>query len=174
MAVGVLSVCAPVTTYPPPPTEYGDNPNAPWNKRAAPSISASAKRKAKPKATPEWLLQAAFIAELHALEAAGAPITCAGDMNAGRRSYQETAKCKAMGLTPGETDTRIYLPQGMTLLVEIKQKGKKLSDAQEARHDRLWKLGHNVTTIYLADEREARDMACMLVGVWASPGEGWL
>lgn len=143
----------------------------PWPKRKPPPVAA---KRPKPKATPEWLLQAAFVAELHALESAGAPITCAGDMNAGRRSYQEAAKCKAMGLTAGETDTRIYLDRGITLFVEIKPKGKKLSDVQELRHARLRDLGHNVMTVYLADEQEARTTARRLISAWTNQGGGWL
>lgn len=144
----------------------------PWPKRKPPPVAP--KRKPKPQAVQEWILQAAFIAELHALEAAGAPITCAGDMNAGRRSFQEAAKCKAMGLTAGETDTRIYLQGGTTLLVEIKPKGKKLSDVQEVRHARLRELGHNVMTVYLADEQEARATARSLISAWNNQGGGWL
>jgi hypothetical protein len=130
-------------------------------------------RKAKPQAMPEWMLQAAFIAELHALEAEGWPVTCAGDMNAGRRGYAEAAKCKAMGLTKGETDTRIYLPEGKTLLVEIKPHDKKLSEDQEKRHKRLRDLGHNVTTVYLLDPQEARTIARSLVTAWVTLG-GWI
>jgi hypothetical protein len=97
-------------------------------------------RKAKSQAIPEWMLQAAFIAELHALEAEGWPITCAGDMNAGR------------------------------LLVEIKPHDKKLSEDQEKRHKRLRDLGHNVTTVYLRDPQEARTTARSLVTAWVTLG----
>ncbi|HEV7234915.1 MAG TPA: hypothetical protein VGN15_01960 [Ktedonobacteraceae bacterium] len=145
---------------------------APWPQRAAPPVRKPKKPK-KPGTMPEWMLQAAFIAELHALEAEGWPIASAGDMNAGRRSYAEAAKCKAMGLTRGETDTRIYLPEGKTLLVEIKPRGKKLSVDQEKRHKRLRDLGHNVTTVYLCNEQESRTAARSIVSAWVSLG-GWL
>ncbi|MBR0867769.1 hypothetical protein JQ614_39930 [Bradyrhizobium diazoefficiens] len=36
---------------------------------------------------PEWRYQAEVIARLHALEDAGLPITCAGDMNRANPSY---------------------------------------------------------------------------------------
>jgi hypothetical protein len=111
----------------------------------------------KPKPLPEWLLQSYFVNELRKLEADGWPISTVGDMNAGRRSYATASQAKAMGLTPGEPDVRIYGHHGRLLLVEIKVKGRKgLSDAQRERHARLKALGHRVVVVTLADEGDAR------------------
>lgn len=110
-----------------------------------------------PKPMPEWVLQAYFVNELRKLEADGLPISAVGDMNAGRRSFQTASQAKAMGLTPGEPDVRIYGEGGRLQLVEIKVKGRKgLSDDQKARHKRLNELGHPVLTAVLVDESSAR------------------
>lgn len=138
----------------------------PWPQRTPPPVR---KRKAKPATVPEWCLQAAFIAELHALEAAGWPITCAGDMGAGKRSYAQAARDKATGLTAGEPDVRVYLPGGRTILVELKTDTGKVSKAQTARHTRLRELDHPVTVVQLKDQNDARIMARVIIGAWVLP-----
>lgn len=140
---------------------YEKSTGTPWPQRTAPPVRAP--RKSKPATIPEYILQAAFIAELHALEAQGAMVTCAGDMAAARRSPAQAKRDKATGLTAGEPDVRIYLPNGRLLMAELKTTKGKLSAAQIARHARLSALGHVVTVLYLESIQHARQSARKLV-----------
>lgn len=108
---------------------------------------------------PEWKLQAAVIERLGALERAGLPISAAGDMAAGRRSWAEINKAKATGLVAGEPDVRVYLPGGRICHIELKVGRAKPSDAQLARHERLAELGHTVIVLGAKTEAEAADRA---------------
>jgi hypothetical protein len=107
----------------------------------------------------EGRLQAAMIAEFHKLEAQGWPLTCAGDMNAARRTKAEAAHAKATGLTAGEPDVRVYVYGGRIGLIELKRKRGVVSDAQAKRHKRLAELGHKVFVVKLGTETEARETA---------------
>jgi hypothetical protein len=82
-------------------------------------------------------------------------IVFAADQNEGRRSPRDGARRKAMGMTAGEPDLRIYLPGGRVLFVELKTKRGRLSDAQEWRQEQLRALGHRVETVYAATPSEA-------------------
>ena len=93
---------------------------------------------------PEWRFQAEAVARLHKLEAAGLPLTCAGDMAAAKRSRAEQQAAAATGMTAGETDVRVYLAGGRLLSIELKAKGGRLSAEQKARHARLTDLGFEV------------------------------
>lgn len=129
---------------------------------AAPWISSPApkpRKPAKPPSLPEWLLQASMVAEFNAIEAAGAQISAVGDMNAGRRSYQEAAKCKAMGMRSGEPDLRLYASGGRTLFIEVKTSKGRKSAAQDERHTRLGQLGFQVLVVAPTDETHARLLA---------------
>lgn len=96
---------------------------------------------------PEWRFQAEVVARLHALEEAGLPFTCAGDMAAGRRSRGERSTAKVTGLTAGEPDVRVYITGGRLLSVELKTPDGSRSKAQRLRHARLASLGFEVLTI---------------------------
>lgn len=96
---------------------------------------------------PEWRFQAEVVARLHALEAAGLPFTCAGDMNRAKRNRREAMEAKATGLTAGEADVRIYIAGGRLLSIELKTPDGSRSKAQRARHARLVALGFEVLTI---------------------------
>ena len=130
--------------------------NGPWPIR----IKADRKpRKAKPPSLPEWILQAAMIAEWNKCEAEGMALSAVGDMNAAKRSYQTAMQCKAMGLKPGEPDVRLYGYPARVLFVEVKRKGEKPSPKQVERHDLLAELGHTVLVVAPTDQDDARRIA---------------
>lgn len=104
---------------------------------------------------PEWRYQAEVIARLHKMEANGSPLTCAGDMNAGKRGRG----AKVTGLTAGEPDIRIYLSGGRLLSVEMKRPKGTTSKEQKARHNRLVELGFEVIVVAAATPKEAADLA---------------
>lgn len=108
---------------------------------------------------PEWLLQAAMVSEFHKLEGEGWQLTVAADMGAAKRSFAEAAKCKAMGLTAGEPDVRVYFPGGKLVSIECKVDEKQPSEVQLKRHGRLRALGFDVFTQNLFDEEQARACA---------------
>lgn len=93
---------------------------------------------------PEWRFQAEVIARLHKMEAEGAPLACAGDMNAAKRSKAKQIEAKATGLTAGEPDVRVYIGGGRLLSIELKAKRGSRSGAQKDRHARLGTLGFEV------------------------------
>ncbi|MBB4377067.1 hypothetical protein [Bradyrhizobium sp. SBR1B] len=86
---------------------------------------------------PEWRYHAEVIARLHALEDAGLPITCAGDMNRAKRSRRERMEAKVTGLTAGEPDVRVYITGGFLLSIELKTPKGSRSKAQKERHPKL-------------------------------------
>lgn len=102
-------------------------------------------------------MQAEIISTFHKLEKEGWPFTCAGDMNAEKRSIGQRAKAKVTGMTAGEPDIRVYLAKGKIGLIELKRiDDGTLSDEQEARHERLNELGHNVVVLYAKDNEDAK------------------
>ncbi|UPK16794.1 VRR-NUC domain-containing protein [Bradyrhizobium sp. 131] len=109
---------------------------------------------------PEWRYQAEVIARLHALEDAGLPIACAGDMNRAKRSRRERMEAKVTGLTAGEPDVRVYVTGGFLLSIELKAPKGSRSKDQKDRHKKLTDLGFTVITAKaptpgeLADEVE--------------------
>jgi hypothetical protein len=108
---------------------------------------------------PEWRYQAEVIARLHKLETEGLPITCAGDMGAGRRSRAEQLRAKATGLTTGEPDVRVYIAGGELLSFELKTPKGSRSKEQKARHARLAELGFTVLTVAAKTPEELADKA---------------
>lgn len=94
-----------------------------------------------------------------------ANVVFAADQNEGRRSLRDGARRKAMGMTAGEPDLRIYLPRGRTLFVELKRRnGGRLSPAQEWRQKQLRQLGHRVETVYASTPLEAASKVMELIG----------
>lgn len=96
---------------------------------------------------PEWRFQAEVVARLHALEASGLPITCAGDMNRAKRNAIARAEAKVTGMTSGEPDVRVYMAPGLLFSLELKTPTGSRSRDQKARHARLAALGFEVVTI---------------------------
>lgn len=130
--------------------------NAPWSGYIRPP---RATRPTRPARLPEWLLQAAMIAEFNKLEEQGWHISAVGDMNAGRRSRAAQQIAKATGMKAGEPDVRLYAGAGKIHLIEIKTAEGRTSEAQDDRHDRLATLGHKVHVAFLGTEAAARDYA---------------
>lgn len=106
---------------------------------------------------PEWRYQAAVVARLHALEDAGLPLTCAGDMNRAKRSRRERMEAKVTGLTAGEPDVRVYITGGLLLSIELKTPTGSRSKDQKARHAKLTKLGFIVLTAKAATPEDLAD-----------------
>lgn len=106
----------------------------------------------------EWRYQAEVVARLHKLEADGLPLTCAGDMGAGRRSRAERQQAKVTGLTAGEPDVRVYIGGGRLLCFELKTPRGSRSKDQKARHKRLADLGFEVITVAAKTAVEMADL----------------
>ncbi|WP_454650729.1 hypothetical protein [Bradyrhizobium liaoningense] len=106
---------------------------------------------------PEWRYQAEVIARLHALEDAGLPITCAGDMNRAKRSRRERMEAKVTGLTAGEPDVRVYVTGGFLVSIELKTPKGSRSKDQKDRHKKLTDLGFTVITAKAPTPEELAD-----------------
>lgn len=117
----------------------------------------------KPKAKPEWKLQAAVVSEFHKLQDAGWPFEFAGDMNAGKRNG---ARAKLNGLKAGEPDIRVYLPGAQLRMIEMKASGGKVSKAQEGRHRLLRNLGFDIVVIKAETEDDAVAQCRRLLTKW--------
>lgn len=146
----------------------------PWVQRPAPKPRKSAAATT----APEWVLQAAMIAEFHKCQAEGYKFRAAGDMNAGRRGRWAAAQAKAMGLNRGETDIRLYGSGGRLLLVEVKTakaaKGKRSGRSvdQERAHDEFAELGFEVLIAAPEDEAHARALAREIAVKFCAGGGG--
>jgi len=140
----------------------------PWATAADPSGYVGSRKPANPASKlrkpvktdpPEWRLQAEMVAEFHKLADDGWQLAVAGDMGAAKRSFAERAKCKAMGLTAGEPDVRVYCHGGATVLIEVKTRSGDLNEAQRERHILLRRLGFVVYVEHLTDALQARATA---------------
>jgi hypothetical protein len=120
---------------------------------------------------PEWRMQAEIISKFHKLEKAGWNFTCAGDMNAGKRTRREAGKAKVTDMTAGEPDIRCYLDNGRLGLIELKVEGNDLTAAQVARHARLAALGHAVATVVAKTVEAAVDACVAILAKWIREGE---
>lgn len=96
---------------------------------------------------PEWRYQAEVIARLHRREDEGWPITCAGDMNRGKRNRRQIMEAKVTGLTAGEPDVRVYMAGPKLLSFELKTPTGSRSKDQKKRHARLIALGFEIITV---------------------------
>src|SRR5690554_5238845 len=106
--------------------------------------------------TPEWKLQAAGVRALRALPDYNRTFTLAGDQNAARRGPVAAVQAKAVGMTPGEHDVRIYMAGGRLGLIELKAGNGRLSLAQRERHALLAGLGFDLqAVIRVSTEAEA-------------------
>ncbi len=125
----------------------------------------------------EWRLQAAAVRRVRSMPGYGVEwatdergswpeFTIAGDFNAARRSPQEAVKAKATGLTPGETDLRVYLHGARLKMIEYKGADGKLSADQKTRHLLLRGLGFDIVVVKAKTEDEAADATEALVRAW--------
>ena len=68
--------------------------------------------------------------------------------NGGQRNAREGARLKAGGVVAGVADLILLVPRPHILLLEVKVKGGKLSDAQKAWHGKAQAAGHTVAVAY--------------------------
>jgi len=126
------------------------------------------KRKSQASRFLEDVHQACAIRALRKAERDGFPITSSGDMNAGKRGAKAAATAALTGLTPGETDIRIYLDGGKLISVELKTEKGRLSTEQKDRHELLRGLGFEVHVVKnehpLDTAIEVMEIACAAGG----------
>ena len=120
----------------------------------------------KPAPPEEWELQAAQVRRLRAMPEYGKRFLLAGDMNAAKRGPRAQQEAIAAGLTPGESDLRIYLDGARLRMIENKVGSGRLSPPQVDRHAKLAALGHDVAVVRAVSENEAADKAVALVRGW--------
>lgn len=120
----------------------------------------------KPALPKEWELQAAQVRRLRAMPEYGKRFLLAGDMNAAKRGPRAQQEAIAAGLTPGESDLRIYLDGGRLRMIENKVGSGRQTPAQVDRHPALAALGHEVVVVRALTENEAADKAEALVRGW--------
>lgn len=112
-------------------------------------------------------LQMAIVEQLNKRELLGG-FTFAADMNAGKRSKKLGAKLKLLGLTPGETDLRIYLNDGRIGMIELKKAKGTVSKSQKERHKLLKSLGHDVRVVKAGCPQDAVDQTLAILDEWIS------
>lgn len=125
----------------------------------------------KPKATPEWRLQAAVVSEFHRWQDRGFEFEFAGDMNAGKRNGARAILC---GLKAGETDLRLYLPGATLKMIELKTGTGKLNEDQKKRHAKLRALGFEIETVYAKTPEEAVKKCGTLLNGWLHSRDNWI
>lgn len=136
--------------------------------------SATGKVTVKPAPIDEWELQAAAVRALRALpsyadnvEKLGANgFTIAADMNAARRSRNESAKAKATGIAAGDPDLRVYASGARLLLIEYKGEEGVLTASQKIRHPLLRALGYTLVVIQAKTKEECAAASVELVLGW--------
>lgn len=122
----------------------------------------------------EWELQAAQVRALRRLpeyvhtarDVRPGTFTLAGDQNAAKRGPKARAEALAAGLTPGESDVRIYLYGGVLRQIENKVGKAKLEPSQITRHPLLDALGFPVVVVRAVTEDDAAEQAVRLVKGW--------
>lgn len=67
------------------------------------------------------------------------------------QAYARWNKLKALGCEPGVSDLLILFNHGISMWLEIKKAGGRLSDKQKKFHDDLQQGGHNVFTAFSFD-----------------------
>jgi hypothetical protein len=126
----------------------------------------------------EWELQAAAVRALRQLPEYAAnenhvgrnSFAIAGDMNAARRSRQESMKAVATGIAAGDPDLRVYGAGGRLLLIEYKNAEGRLTASQKDRHPLLAALGHKVTVIKAKTKEDCAARSVQLVKEWLMAG----
>jgi hypothetical protein len=127
----------------------------------------------EPYRVPEWKLQAVVVSDWHKRIDRGERFAFAGDLNGVRLTPSQAGKAKLTGLTPGETDLRIYLPTARFKMIEMKADGGALSKAQKERHSLLRGLGFEIEVVKAKTEESAIMQCGKLLDGWlaASPKE---
>lgn len=121
---------------------------------------------AKPVGELEWKLQAAAVRALKTMPEYQRQFLLAGDMASGKRGPKAQMQALATGLTPGEPDLRLYLPEGRIAFIEYKTSAGRLSPAQRQRHADMARLGHTVEVVAATTEDECADKTVALVRGW--------
>lgn len=121
---------------------------------------------AKPVGEVEWKLQAAAVRALRAMPEFGKQFLLAGDMASGKRGPRAQQMALATGLTPGDPDLRLYLPNGAVRFIEYKTATGRLSPAQRQRHADMARLGHVVEVVAATTEAECAAATVALVRGW--------
>ena len=121
---------------------------------------------ARPVGEVEWKLQAAAVRALKAMPEFGRQFLLAGDQAAGKRGPRAQQQALATGLTPGDPDFRLYLPNGAVRFIEYKTATGRLSPAQRQRHADMARLGHVVEIVTAATEAECAAATVALVRGW--------
>jgi hypothetical protein len=119
---------------------------------------------------PEWLMQAAVIADCHKWQDAGWKFAVAGDMNGVHLTTSQAQRAKITGMTAGETDLRYYFKHGVFRMIELKAEGGRLSKEQNKRHELFCTLGHVVKVVYADSEASAVEQCGKLLGGWLVDG----
>lgn len=153
-------------------------------KRVTLTRKADGTTTATPSPALEWELQASSVTALRSspyyvsdpADVTPQTFTLAGDFNAGRRGMLEQVKAKACGLTPGESDLRIYCYGGDLLCIELKAEKTPISADQKKRHALLTALGFKVMVIHASTPADMARLVCAAVnerlGIGASAGVG--
>lgn len=125
------------------------------------------------KAAPieEWVLQAEQVRRLRAMPEYGKLFLLVGGMEAGRRGMREQMKMKATGLTAGQPDLTIFLPNGRVAMIENKNAAGRLSPEQKERHAALKAIGHTVEVIKTGDKDDAAVQAVGFVRKWIAEND---
>lgn len=121
---------------------------------------------ARPAPELEWRLQAAAVRALKAMPEYQRQFLLAGDMASGKRGPKAQMQALATGLTPGDPDLRIYLPDGRVAFIEYKTTAGRLSPAQRQRHADMARMGHTVEVVAAATEDECAAATVSLVRGW--------
>ncbi len=80
------------------------------------------------------------------------------NLEGAKRTRQQQISAKRHGMRAGRPDIEIFLPNGKTVLIELKTlKNGRLSPAQKETHEELSQLNHDVRTIYAPDIESAID-----------------
>jgi len=119
----------------------------------------------------EWVLQSEQVRRLRAMPEYGKLFLLVGGMEAGRRGMREQMKMKATGLTAGQPDLTIFLPNGRVAMIENKNAAGRLSPEQKERHAALKAIGHTVEVIKTGDKDDAANQAVNLVRSWIADND---
>lgn len=116
----------------------------------------------------EWEMQAASVRRLRGMPEFGDGFLLASDFNAGKR---DAVKAKAMGITAGEPDLRIWLNKARVGLIEYKTATGKVSREQRDRHAAMAELGHTVKVVRAASCEECADETEKMVRGWLAAND---
>ncbi len=108
-------------------------------------------------------LQAAQVIAMQKHAQFGVRFVYAASMEAGKRGAKAISDAQRSGMITGEPDLRLYMDNARIVLVENKESGGKLSQAQKDRHAALKQLGHIVEVVWASTEAEAAEKIIEIV-----------